>query len=59
MHFDLVVERDLEKDIVSETSGDFRCILVAMLQAQRDENPHVNQIQVETDVDALYESGEG
>lgn len=53
------MERDLEKDIVSETSGDFRCILVAMLQAQRDENPHVNQIQVETDVDALYESGEG
>nr|UZN72723.1 annexin B12 [Taenia hydatigena] len=57
--YQTIVERDLEKDIVSETSGDFRCILVAMLQAQRDENPHVNQIQVETDVDALYESGEG
>uniref|UniRef100_A0A0R3XCH0 Exocyst complex component Sec6 n=1 Tax=Hydatigena taeniaeformis TaxID=6205 RepID=A0A0R3XCH0_HYDTA len=49
----------LEKDIVSETSGDFRRILVAMLQAQRDENPQVNQTQVEVDVDALYESGEG
>lgn len=57
--YQTIVERDLEKDIVSETSGDFRRILVAMLQAQRDENPQVNQTQVEVDVDALYESGEG
>ncbi|KAL5108574.1 Annexin A7 [Taenia crassiceps] len=57
--YQTIVERDLEKDISSETSGDFRCILVAMLQAQRDENPNVNQAQVEVDADALYKSGEG
>lgn len=57
--YQTITERDLEKDIVSETSGDFRRILVAMLQAQRDENPHVNQAQVEVDVDTLYECGEG
>ena len=58
-YFDLVVGRDLEKDITSETSGDFQRILVAILQAQRNEDPRVDHTQVELDADALYKSGEG
>uniref|UniRef100_A0A5K3F3I8 Annexin n=1 Tax=Mesocestoides corti TaxID=53468 RepID=A0A5K3F3I8_MESCO len=57
--YQTVIERDLEKDIVSETSGDFQRILVAMLQAQRDENPQFNSQQAEMDCDALYQCGEG
>lgn len=43
----------------SETSGDFKRILVAILQAQRDENPNIDRAKVEVDADALYKSGEG
>ncbi|KAM7535359.1 hypothetical protein Aperf_G00000097499 [Anoplocephala perfoliata] len=51
--------RDLEKDVASETSGDFRIILVKMLKAQRDEGTHINHHNVELDADSLYKSGEG
>ncbi|KAM7536219.1 hypothetical protein Aperf_G00000097461 [Anoplocephala perfoliata] len=51
--------RNLEKDITSKTSGDFRRILVAILQARRDESGNVDQKKVETDVETLYKCGEG
>ncbi|KAM7535600.1 hypothetical protein Aperf_G00000097475 [Anoplocephala perfoliata] len=52
-------DKDLVRDITGETSGDFQRILVAILQAQRDEGARIDQNQVEIDVDTLYESGEG
>lgn len=53
-----VYKRDLDKDIVSDTSGDFRKALLALLKADRDENPHVNEELVDNDARALYEAGE-
>ncbi|XP_062985414.1 annexin A1 isoform X2 [Elgaria multicarinata webbii] len=53
-----VYKRDLIKDIVSDTSGDFQKALVAMAKGDRDENPHVNEELADNDARALYEAGE-
>nr|XP_056704282.1 annexin A1 [Euleptes europaea] len=53
-----VYKRDLAKDIVSDTSGDFQKALLALLKADRDENPHVNDELADNDARALYEAGE-
>lgn len=55
----LVFDRDLEKDVASETSGDFKRILIAILQAQRDESGYIDHNKVEIDADTLYKCGEG
>ncbi|VUZ55083.1 unnamed protein product [Hymenolepis diminuta] len=52
-------DRDLEKDVASETSGDFKRILIAILQAQRDESGYIDHNKVEVDADTLYKCGEG
>jgi annexin A7/11 len=35
-------DRDLEKDVMSETSGNYKRLLVSMLQGGRDENTAVD-----------------
>ncbi|KAM3175727.1 hypothetical protein ACTXT7_007932 [Hymenolepis weldensis] len=52
-------DRNLEKDVASETSGDFKRILIAILQAQRDESGYIDHNKVEIDADALYKCGQG
>uniref|UniRef100_A0ACB8ESD1 Annexin A1 isoform p37 n=1 Tax=Sphaerodactylus townsendi TaxID=933632 RepID=A0ACB8ESD1_9SAUR len=42
-------KRDLAKDIVSDTSGHFQKALLALLKADRDENPHVNDELADND----------
>ncbi|TGZ63449.1 hypothetical protein CRM22_006904 [Opisthorchis felineus] len=50
--------RDLEKDLMNETHGHFKRILISLAQANRDENPNVDMNAVNADVHALYEAGE-
>ncbi|XP_071828836.1 annexin-B12-like isoform X3 [Apostichopus japonicus] len=51
-------QRDLEKDVVSETSGHFRRLLVSMVQAARDETTNVDMNKAKADAKALYDAGE-
>jgi hypothetical protein len=51
-------KRDLEKDLVSETSGFFKRLLVSLCNAGRDESPNVDMAKVEKDAQELYAAGE-
>uniref|UniRef100_A0A183SQQ3 Endo/exonuclease/phosphatase domain-containing protein n=1 Tax=Schistocephalus solidus TaxID=70667 RepID=A0A183SQQ3_SCHSO len=47
----------LEKDVEGDTSGDYKRVLIALLQGQREEN--TAKANVTTDCQALYTAGEG
>jgi len=51
-------ERDLEKDVVDEVSGDLEKILFSVLQGGRSE-PDVDDDLAEKEANDLYEAGEG
>ncbi|KJE90820.1 Anxa6 protein [Capsaspora owczarzaki ATCC 30864] len=53
-----VYNRDLETDVKSETSGDYRNLLVALLQARREEGKAVDAAAAKADATALYRAGE-
>jgi len=56
--YNALYKRDLVKDIQSETSGDFRRIMVSLASAGRDQKP-VDEELAKEDANALYEAGEG
>ncbi|XP_065887188.1 annexin A4-like [Dysidea avara] len=50
--------RDLEKDVVSETSGHFKRLLVSMCQGAREETTTVDQAKATREAQELYQAGE-
>ena len=47
-------DQDLEKDVVSDTSGYFRRVLVSVLTAGRDESSAVNDAKAQKDAEEIY-----
>ncbi|EDV23675.1 uncharacterized protein TRIADDRAFT_57118 [Trichoplax adhaerens] len=52
------INRDLEKDCVSETSGYFKRLLVSMCQANRSEATSVDMASAKKDAADLFQAGE-
>jgi len=52
-----VYSKSLEKDVKSDTSGDFRRLLVSLLQGQRPETTEVNIEEIREDAQALIDAG--
>jgi annexin A7/11 len=52
-------KHDLEKDIINDTSGDFKRLCVSLTAGNRDESTNVNREQAKADAQALYKAGEG
>jgi len=55
----LVYGKDMEKDVVDDTSGHFRRLLVAQIQGGRDENKTFDRTAAQDDAQALFKAGEG
>lgn len=56
--FERLFHRNLEADVRSETSGNFRKVLISLLTAGREEGPARHQA-VASDAEILYRAGEG
>lgn len=57
-YFKIDLNRDLEKDIASETSGHFKRLLVSMTTANRDESDKVDDEKAKREAEELYKAGE-
>uniref|UniRef100_H3BCF7 Annexin n=1 Tax=Latimeria chalumnae TaxID=7897 RepID=H3BCF7_LATCH len=51
-------DRNLEEDVIGDTSGHFKKMLVALLQGTREDDDVVSEELVEQDAKDLYEAGE-
>lgn len=49
---------ELAKDIIGDTSGTFKALLLDLLEANRDETFRTDPLQAKKDADALYKAGE-
>lgn len=50
------LRRDIEKDIKGDLKGDFERLMIALLQASREDS--VDRAQAEQDVEELLDAGE-
>ena len=48
---------NIEKDIVGDTSGDFKYLLIGILQGNRSEEQEIDAALVEQDVKELHKVG--
>jgi len=54
-----IFDRDLESDVESETRGDFKCLLVACLAAQREEGiDSIDEDSAIEEAQELFDAGE-
>lgn len=51
--------KEMEKDVVADTSGNFKKLLVAQIQGNRDESPKFDRTAAQEDAQALFKAGEG
>lgn len=51
-------DKDMEKDVKGDTSGNFRKLLVAQMSGKRDENPKFDRTAAKQDAKALQQAGE-
>jgi annexin A7/11 len=51
-------DEDLTERLKSETSGDYRSLLLSLMQCARDEESEVDDEKVQEDVNALFKAGE-
>ena len=49
---------ELEKDVIGDTSGHYKRILISCLQANRPEGKEFDRNKAKQDAQALYEAGE-
>ncbi|KAK0418336.1 hypothetical protein QR680_013506 [Steinernema hermaphroditum] len=50
--------RSLEKDVVGDTSGDFKRLLVSLIAGSRDQGDHVDDLKANQDARKLVQAGE-
>ncbi|KAL5010563.1 hypothetical protein ScPMuIL_012868 [Solemya velum] len=50
--------KELEKDIVGDTSGHFKRLMIGLLQANRDESKEFDRSKAKQDAEALLQAGE-
>ncbi|XP_054943105.1 annexin A1 [Physeter macrocephalus] len=53
------LKRDLAKDLISDTSGEYRKALLSLSKGERCEDLAINDDLADADARALYEAGEG
>ena len=50
--------KELEQDVIGDTSGHYKRILVSCLQANREESKEFDRNKARQDAQALHEAGE-
>ena len=53
-----VYGKEMEKDVKGDTSGFFKRLLVAQINAGRDEDPEFDRTAAKRDAKAIFEAGE-
>jgi len=51
--------RDLEKDVVGDTSGNFKNLMTSLIQGNRDESGRLDQNAAIADANNIYNAGQG